>query len=270
MCSGMGPWKLHFWQVPRRYRCCWSEIRPLRTFDPERVAWRMNVEWVEDETRWRKTEKDGMLRDQLPCSTHSLRHSTRQMDTLTITLWLGEALCDPAPVLWPSILWDPRLEVMSSRNLLPQLLLNTELDVLWKVFDLYWISITLHCKGMFQASLFHHEVVVVQSLGHVQLFVTPWTAAHQASLSFIISQSVLKLMSIESVMPSNHLILSHPFLLLLSIFPSIRVFSNESGLHIRGPKYWSFSFSTSPSNEYSRLISFRINWFDLLIVQGTL
>ena len=184
----------------------------------------MNVEWVEDETRWRKTEKDGMLRDQLPCSTHSLRHSTRQMDTLTITLWLGKALCDPAPVLWPSILWDPRLEVMSSSNLLPQLLLNTELDVLWKVLNPYWISITLHCKGMFQVSLFHHEVVVVQSLSRVQLFVTPWTAAHQASLSFTISQSVLKLMSIESVMPSNHLILSCPLLLLLSIFPSIRVF----------------------------------------------
>ena len=98
---------------------------------------------------------------------------------------------------------------------------------------------------------------------------TPWTAAFQASLSFTISQSFLKLMSIEPVMPYNHLILCHP-LLLPSIFPSIRVFSNESALCIRCPKYWSLSFSISPSNEYSELISFRIGWFDLLVVQGTL
>ena len=99
---------------------------------------------------------------------------------------------------------------------------------------------------------------------------TPWTAVHQASLSFTISRSLLKLKSIESVIPSNHLILCHPLLLLSSIFPSIRVFSNESALHIRWPKYCSFSFSISPSNGYSRLISFRIDWFDLLSVQGTL
>jgi len=95
-------------------------------------------------------------------------------------------------------------------------------------------------------------------------------AALQASLSFTISQSLLKLMSIESVMPSNHLILCHPLLLLPSMFPSIRVFSNESALHIRWPKYWSFSFSISPSDEYSGLISFRMDWLDLLAVQGTL
>ena len=99
---------------------------------------------------------------------------------------------------------------------------------------------------------------------------TPWTAAHQASLSFTISRSLLKFMSIESVMPSNHLILCHPLLLLPSVFPSIRVFSNASVLHIRWPKYWSFSFNISPSNEYSRLISFRMDWLDLLAVQGTL
>ena len=98
----------------------------------------------------------------------------------------------------------------------------------------------------------------------------PWTAAHQASLSFTISWSLLRFMSIESVMPSNHRILCHPLLLLPSIFPSIRVFSNDSALLIRWPKYWSFSFSISPSNEYSGLISFRIDWFDLLAVQGTL
>ena len=110
----------------------------------------------------------------------------------------------------------------------------------------------------------------VQSLSHVRLFATPWTAAHQASLSITNSRSLLKLMSIESVMPSNHLILCHPLLLQPSIFPSIRVFSNESVLHIRGPNYWSFSFSISPSNEYSGLISFGMDWLDLLVVQGTL
>ena len=112
--------------------------------------------------------------------------------------------------------------------------------------------------------------VPVQSLSCVWLFVTPWTAGHQASLSITNSQSLPKLMSIESVMPSNHLSLCCPLLLLPSIFPNNRVFSNESALPIRWPKYWSFSFSISPSDEYSGLISFRINWFDLLLVQGTL
>ena len=110
----------------------------------------------------------------------------------------------------------------------------------------------------------------VQSLSHVWLSVTSWTAAHQASLSITTSQSLLKLMSIESVMPSNHLILCRPLLLPPSVFPSIRVFSHESVLWITWPKYWSFSFSISPSNEYSGLISFRINWLDVLAVQGTL
>ena len=110
----------------------------------------------------------------------------------------------------------------------------------------------------------------VQLLSRVRLFATPWTAAHQASLFITNSWSLLKLMSIELVMPSNHLILCHPLLLLSSIFPSIRVFSSESIFCITWPKYWSFSFSISPSNEYSGLISFRIDWFDLLAVQGTL
>ena len=114
------------------------------------------------------------------------------------------------------------------------------------------------------------SVIVIQSLSRVQVFATPWTAARQASLSFTVSQSLLKLMSIESEMPFNHVILCHPLLLLPSIFPSIRVFTNESVLRIRWPKYWSFSFSITPSNEYSALISFRIDWFDLLAVQGTL
>ena len=110
--------------------------------------------------------------------------------------------------------------------------------------------------------------VVVEFLSHVRLFVTPWTAAHQTPLSFTISWSLLKLMSIKSVMPSNHLNLCRPLFLLSSVFPSIRVFSNESVLQIRWPKYWSLSFSISPSTEYPGLISFRVDWFDLLAVQG--
>ena len=110
----------------------------------------------------------------------------------------------------------------------------------------------------------------VQSLSRVQLFATPWTASRQASMSITKSRSLLKLMSIELVMPSNRLIFCHPLLLPPSIFPSITVFSKELALCIRWPKYWSFSFSISPSSEYSGLISFRIDWFDLLAVQGTL
>ena len=112
------------------------------------------------------------------------------------------------------------------------------------------------------------HISLVQSLSRVQLFATPWIAAHQDSLSITNSQSLLKLMPIESVMPSNHLIFCRPLLLLPSIFPSIGVFSNESVLCIRWPKYWSFSIS--PSSEYSGLISFRMDWLDLLAVQGTL
>ena len=117
----------------------------------------------------------------------------------------------------------------------------------------------LHVSNQFSA---------VQSLSHVQLFATPWTAACQASLSITSSQNLLKLMSIKSVMLSNHLILCHPLLLLPAIFLSIRVFSNDTIFHIRWPKYWSCSFSISTSNEYSGLISFRMDWFNLLAVQG--
>ena len=134
-----------------------------------------------------------------------------------------------------------------------------------------WIDIlnedTIREKTVFQIP---HQFSSVQSLSHVQLFVTPWIATHQASLSITNSQSLLKLMSIELVMPSNHLILCCPLLLLPSIFPSIRVFSNESVLHIRWPKCWGFCFSISPCNEYSGLVSFRMDWLDLLAVQGTL
>ena len=136
----------------------------------------------------------------------------------------------------------------------------------WQVKNIVWYIFSLWILGFF-----YPYIAVVQLLSHVWLFVTPWTAACQASLSFTTSWSLLKLMSIESVMASNHFILCHP-LLLPSIFPSIRVFSSESDLRIRWPKHWSFSFSfsVSPSNEYSGLISFRTDWFGLLAIQGTL
>ena len=121
-----------------------------------------------------------------------------------------------------------------------------------------------------QFYFFCPNFVVIQSLSQVQLFATPWTIEHKASLSFTISQSLLKLMSIVSVMPPNHLIFCHHLLLLPSIFPTIRVFSSEQALHIRWPKYWSISFSISLSNEYLGLSFFKIDWFDLLAFQGTL
>ena len=126
--------------------------------------------------------------------------------------------------------------------------------------------------GRFLAITFlpQQEFNSVQSLSRVQLFATPWTAVLQTSLSITNSRSLLKLMSIKSVTPSNHLILSHPILLPPSILPSIRVFSNESALRMRWPKYWSFSFNISSSNEHPGLISFRMDWLDLLAVQGTL
>ena len=137
--------------------------------------------------------------------------------------------------------------------------------------DQIWVSFgrqsLYHCVT-WEAPI-EETVTVVQSLNHVRLSATPWTAARQASLSFSISQSLLKLMPVVSMMPSNHLILCCPLLLQSSIFPSIRVFSSESALHISWSKYWSlsFSFSTSPSNQYSVLISFRIDWFDVQMTQ---
>ena len=153
----------------------------------------------------------------------------------------------------------------------------------WEVFllpidceyNLFWLDF---CPDLLQGQpyspkilkMFPTQFSSVQSLSRVWLFVIPWTAAHQAFLSITNSWSLLKLMSIESVMPSNHLILRCPFLFLPSLFPSFRVFANESVLHIRWPKYWNFSFTISLSNEYSGLIFFRIDWLDLLAVQGTL
>ena len=132
------------------------------------------------------------------------------------------------------------------------------------------VILDLSLSDFISLSIIPSQFSSVQLLSCVRLLETPWTGAHQASLSITNSWSLLKLMSIESVMPSNHLIFCHPLLLLPSIFPSIRVFSNEWALGIRWPKYWSFSFSISPSNEYSGLISLRMDWLDLLAVQGTL
>ena len=129
-----------------------------------------------------------------------------------------------------------------------------------------WKKVNIHDKNSHESG-YRQVIVIVQLPSRVWLSVTPWTAAHQISLSFAISLSLLKLMSIESVMPPNHLILCHPFLLLPSIFPSIRVFSSESALCVMWPKYWSFSISSS--NECSGLITFRMDWFDILAVQGT-
>ena len=137
------------------------------------------------------------------------------------------------------------------------------------VFNSYLSCGGSQCEPRTVESLAVSKFSSVQSLSCVRLFATSWTAAHQALLSITNSQNLLKLMSMESVMPSNHLILCCSLFRLPSIFPSIRVFSNESVLHIRWPKYWSFSFSISPSNEYSGLISFRMNWLDLFAVQGT-
>ena len=143
----------------------------------------------------------------------------------------------------------------------------------WLIFYISYFSPSLFLHFVFLApcleKLLHvFSVSSVQSLSHVQLFATPWTAVYQAFLSN--SWSLLKLMSIESVMPSNHLVLCGPLLLPPSIIPRTRIFSNESVLRIRWPKYWSFSFSISPSSEYLGLISFRMDWWDLLAAQGTL
>ena len=139
-----------------------------------------------------------------------------------------------------------------------------------RCWDLSWYSYSQRRDHIALPPTSFVQFSSVQSLSHVQLFATSWTAARQASLSIANSRSLLKLKSIESVMPSNHLVLCHSLLLLPSIFLRIRVFSNESVLRIRWPKYWSFCFSISPSNEYSEFISFRIDWFGLLAIQGTL
>ena len=197
-----------------------------------------------DRGAWRATDH-GVTESRTWLSTH-----TQHMRGLTKTLL---RLTLKATVILKSIF--PFFAILSSQTIKEyQKALDSKS---WK------LMITLSISKVIQISS-------VQSLSHVRLFATPWTAAHQASLSITNSWSLLKLISIELVMPSNHLILCHPLLLLPSIIPRIRVFSNESVLRIRWPKYWSFSISISPSNEYSGLISLKINWFDLLAVQGTL
>ena len=153
----------------------------------------------------------------------------------------------------------PRLTLSDPMDCSPP---GSSVHVIFQTRILQWVAISY--------SIYQYQFSSVQSLSHVQLFVTPWTAAHQAFLSITSSWSLLKLMSIELVMPFNHLILCRPPLLRPSIFPSITVFSNELVLCIRWPKYWSFSISISPSNEHSALISFMMDWLDLLAVQGTL
>ena len=165
------------------------------------------------------------------------------------------------PLLSPGDLSDPEIEPMSYA-------LQANYHLGHQGSPLKYFMCEFLCVHLV-VELLGHQFSSVQSLSCVQHFVTPRTAACQASLSITNSRSLLKLMSITSVMPSNHLILCFPLLLPPSIFPSIRIFSNESVLHIRWPKYWSFSFSISPSNEYSGLISFRIDWLDLVAVQGT-
>ena len=144
------------------------------------------------------------------------------------------------------------------------------MDNLWLDNIEFWYCFDLFFFLEIPSSAWKVHISSAQLLSLFWLFATSWTAAHQTSLSITNTRSLLKFMSIQSVMPSNHLILCHPFLLPPSIFPSIRVFFNESLLHIRWPKYWSFSFSISPANAYVGLISFRMDWLDLLVVQGTL
>ena len=182
------------------------------------------------------------------------------------TIWAtGKPLfpCSHQNETWDMLLISPCHKLSIS--------LSKVLDINYNLFQSHKQVFLYSCIFRFKFPLVVPVVIaVVQSLNHVWLFVTPRTVAHQSSLFITISQSMLKLVSIKSVMPSNHLIFCHPLLLPPSIFPSIRVFSNEPALRIRWPKYWSFSFSISPSNEHSGLISFRMDWLDLLAVWQTL
>ena len=178
-------------------------------------------------------------------------------------------------MLFPFVFFSktPMIQMLGMLNIVPEVSETLLITLYSLLCSTSVISTILYSSSPIHSSASLTLLLVlsssVQSLSHVQLFVTAWTTACQASLSITNSQSLLKLMSIKLVMPSNHLILCHPFLLLPSIFSSIRVFSNESILHIRCPKYWSFSFSISPYNEYSGLISFRMDFLDLHALQGT-
>ena len=206
----------------------------------------------------------------MPCNFFFDRHEQRTVVNRLLVIWWGEGQREvfQGPMIRPecfSELWTVNFTSVS--------VFFCPLG--WKRMAWVasgWVFPFSHLQGYSWLELSISQVilrwVVVQSVSCVWVYATPWIAAHQTSLFFTISQSLLRLMSIEWVMPSNHLILCHPVCLLPSIFPSIRVFSSESALHIRSPNYWSFSIS--PSNEYSGFISFRIDWFDLLAVQGTL
>ena len=181
-------------------------------------------------------------------------HWPRRLSSTASSHWL------PAEHVYPAVSQHIKLDTSKTKLIL----LHIKLALPWG----FHTTISLGTETWRPGAILQFSSV--QSLSHIRLFATLWTSACQASLSITNSQSLHKLMSIELGMPSSHLILCRPLLLLPSIFPSIRVFSNESALLIRWPKYWSFSFSISPSNKYSELISFRIDWFDLLEVQGTL
>ena len=190
------------------------------------------------------------------------------MHTKTLQLFL--TLCDPMDCSLPGSSVHGILQAIMGSPCPPPGDLPWPRDGICVSCLLRWQANSLPLAPPGVRQLPNFQFSSVQSLSCVQLFVTPWIAAHQASLSITISRSSLKLTSIESVMPSSHVIFYHPLLLLPPIPPSIRVFSNQSTLHIRWPKYWSFSFSIISSKEIPGLISFRMDWLDLLAVQGTL
>jgi len=206
---------------------------------------------------------------QLFATPWTVTHQTPlSMEFFRQEYWSGLPFSSPGESFWPR---DWIQVSCIAGGIFTTKLLGTWTSWEQRMSFLYPDSIFLKNKLFLHAFkyIWYHQSSV-QSLSCVQLFVTPWTVAHQASLSITNSQSLFKFMSVESVIPSNHLIFCHPLLLRPSIFPSIRVFSNKSVLHIRWPKYWSFSFSISPFNEYSWLISFRMDWLDILAGQGTL
>ena len=188
------------------------------------------------------------------------RVGTQAHKACSVLTWYTYVLCSDyhgrAFKIYSLTLFQVYNAVLSSIISLPPWIPRTDLSCNWK----FAVS-GLRCKSLFRVRLIFCEwcKVLVQSLSHVWLFTTPWTAAHQASLSFTISQSLFKPLSVEPTMPSNHLVFCCPLLLPASVFPSIRVFSIESALHIRWPKYWSSNFNVSPSSEYSGLISFRMD-----------
>ena len=203
-----------------------------------------------------------MLRDRLPALTTPFPYPTTLIPTPAAKCWLEFWLLQFKKIHLLNCIQRRRIRIVKRQKIITkEACLKNCLHYI-DIFFGYLRTLEIIPCGI-------NSQVSVQWFSHVQLFVTPWTAAHQASLSITNSRSLLKFMSIKLVMPSKHLILCRSLLLLFSIFPSIKVFSNESALRISWPKYWSFSFSISPSNKYSGLISFGMDWMDLLAVQGT-